>query len=235
MPLISPLLLAALLVQRAETPPAADSAAARTVPACDAVAASVVRDGAGDLAAALGLHGAVVRWDVAGRPLAVWVQERPRDAASARHPQADWRGAVAEAVAAWSGVAPGLRLAVARDSAAADVRVLWASTLATAPNDPAAGALAAFTAGRTTIAHDAGRAVAATVVLALRAPNGAPYLPRDVRAVARHELGHAVGLAHHASPSSVMAPLVEADRLADGDRAVLRALYELPVGARCAR
>ena len=64
-------------------------------------------------------------------------------------------------------------------------------------------------------------------------PEGERYSVEDVRAVARHELGHALGLAHHAAPTSVMAPLVRAERLTDEDRATLRALYALPIGARC--
>jgi len=71
------------------------------------------------------------------------------------------------------------------------------------------------------------------VRLAIFAPNGERYSVDDVRAVARHELGHALGLAHHAAPTSIMAPLVRAERLSDDDRATLRALYALPIGARC--
>ena len=56
---------------------------------------------------------------------------------------------------------------------------------------------------------------------------------RDVRVVARHEMGHVLGLAHHAAPTSVMAALVSAERIGEGDRAVLRALYALPAGAPC--
>jgi len=73
----------------------------------------------------------------------------------------------------------------------------------------------------------------AHVRLAVFAPGGVRYSVEDVRAVARHELGHALGLAHHAAPTSVMAPLVRAERLTDEDRATLRALYALPIGARC--
>ena len=78
-----------------------------------------------------------------------------------------------------------------------------------------------------------GRALGAHVRLAVFAPGGERYSIDDVRAVARHELGHALGLAHHAAPTSVMAPLVRAEQLTDEDRATLRALYALPIGARC--
>jgi hypothetical protein len=89
------------------------------------------------------------------------------------------------------------RVALGRDSAAADVRVVRTAT----PPPAAAG-------------------------------DGAPYQPTAVRAVARHEMGHVLGLAHHAAATSVMAPLVRAERIGDEDGAVLRALHALPAGAR---
>jgi predicted Zn-dependent protease len=217
-------ILAALLAQPVQ-PAESDSASTR---ACPAVTNT-------DLAAAIAAHGGAVRWAVeerAERPVTVWVQRRPADAASERHDAREWQTALVDGITAWNGVVAGLRLAIAGDSVAADVRVVWAPTLVTSPNDADAGALASLTAGRTTLVpDDAGRAVTATVVLARTAPNGAPYLPRDVRAVTQHEIGHALGLAHHASPASVMAPMVTAERIGDADRAVLRALYALPVGA----
>lgn len=193
-----------------------------TLLACDALAP--------DLASALSAHAGVVRWSTeTNRPLVVWLQARPKSAA-----RDVWQTALVDAVTAWNGVVPGLRLVVGADSADAQIRVTWAPTLATAPNDPSAGALASLTAGRTSLTwNGAGEAVTALVVLAATAPNGMPYQPQDVRAVARHEIGHALGLAHHASPASVMAPLVTADRVTPADRLVLRALYALPVGAGC--
>lgn len=206
---------------------------ADSVPACSALASATDATVASDLAAALSTHGAVARWEE--RPIVVWLQARPQDAASARHGAGEWREALAAGIASWNGIVSNLRVVVGRDSARADVHVVWARTLATAPNDPAAGALANLTAGRTTVAvTETGRIAAATVTLATTAPNGASYLPADARAVVRHELGHAVGLAHHAAPTSVMAPLVVAERIGEEDRAVLRALYRLPVGTACA-
>jgi hypothetical protein len=241
-------LLATLLASGVPPVSAADSA---TAPSCRALAAAMAPEPlVPDLAAALAAHGGAVRWVTEGRPLVVWLQPRPRGVAPTLNTAFEWQAALAEGALGWSDAVPGLRLAIGHDSARADVRVVWARTLPAAqPGDPTAGALtslppapsvdaastlAAFTAGRTTLepAPD-GRAVAATVVLAARSADGIPYQPRDARAVVRHELGHALGLGHHASPASVMAPVVRAERIGEADRAVLRALYTLPAGAPC--
>ena len=64
-------------------------------------------------------------------------------------------------------------------------------------------------------------------------------MPRDVHAVAVHEIGHALGLAPPSAAGadrrvrSVMAAQVAADEVTDVDRLALRAWYALPVGAAC--
>ena len=186
---------------------------------------------ANDLRAALDAHGGAVRWDLGRGPVRLWVQRRPDVAADVSVTSAEWRRAISAAADAWRDVVPRLAFALEPDSARADVIVTWARDLESAP---AAGDLAFRTAGRTTLVPgNDGRALAAHVRLAVFAPGDVRYSVEDVRAVARHELGHALGLAHHAAPTSVMAPLVRAEQLTDEDRATLRALYALPIGARC--
>jgi len=204
-----------------------------TLGANQSVACAVARapEVAGDLRAALDAHGGAVRWDVRRGAVRLWVQRRPAIAADVSVLGADWRRAMAVAADAWNDVVPGLAFAIESDSARADVIVTWERDLRSAPAD---GDFAFLTAGRTTLVPAAdGRALTAHVRLAIFAPDGERYSLDDVRAVARHELGHALGLAHHAAATSVMAPLVRAERLSDDDRATLRALYALPVGARC--
>jgi hypothetical protein len=186
---------------------------------------------AANLGAALHAHGGVVRWDLARGSIRVWMQRRPDAAADVSVTLAEWKRAVFAASEAWRDVVPGLAFALESDSAHADVIVTWEHDL---ESEPASGELAFRTAGRTTLVPgDDGRALLAHVRLAVFAPGAVRYSVEDVRAVARHELGHALGLAHHRAPSSVMAPLVRAERLTEDDRSTLRALYSLPIGARC--
>jgi hypothetical protein len=215
----------------AAAPPAAPPAA---LPACPALARAAVEQPtvAADVRTALALHGAAVRWEPAAGPVRLWVQPRAPLATMARDDgSAERRGMVLSAAAAWRGIVPGLAFRPVADSADAQVVVTWAGAL-DATTDAMAG-LSWGAAGRTALADRDGRAAAAHIRLALFAPSGEAYAAEDVRAVARHELGHALGLAHHAASTSVMAPLVRAARLHAGDRAALRLLYALPAGARC--
>lgn len=186
---------------------------------------------AADVQATLAQHGAVVRWEPAGGPIRVWVQPRPASTVDWDHPASEWRGAVLSAAASWHRIVPGLEFRPARDSASADVRVTWAAPSSLAA--PRGDELAAGTVGRTALHDERGRARAAYVRLAFADPGGSLYSVSDVRAVARHEFGHVLGLAHHRAPNSAMAPVVRVHRLHAGDRDALRLLYALPAGARC--
>jgi hypothetical protein len=232
-----PTLVAWLLSLATAAAPPAAPAAADPGPASAACAplvrATVEQPGvAADVRTALALHGAAVRWEPSAGPVLLWVQPRAPLASLGRDDgAAARRDMVLSAATAWRGIVPGLAFRAVADSAAAQVVVTWAGALDT--GDGAAPGLAWGAAGRTALADRGGRAEAAHIRLALVAPSGEAYAAEDVRAVARHELGHALGLAHHASATSVMAPRVRAARLHAGDRAALRLLYALPAGARC--
>lgn len=186
---------------------------------------------AGDVHAALAVHGAVVRWDPAAGPIRLWVQPRVAPIVDWNRSPAVWTDAVLSAARSWRGIVPGLEFRAERDSAAADVVVTWVDERSLSGS--ASPGLSSGTAGRTELMNADGRATKARVRLALTSADGATYDVADVRAVARHELGHVVGLAHHAARASVMAARVQADRLHPGDSAALRVLYALPMGARC--
>lgn len=186
---------------------------------------------AGDVRAALSAQGVVVRWEPTAGPIRLWVQPRTAPTVDWDHPPAAWRDAVLSASRAWSGIVPGLEFRAVTDSAGADVVVTWADAQSLSMS--ASPGLASSTAGRTELFDTGGRATIAYVKLALTSADGASFDVADVRTVARHELGHVLGLAHHAAAKSVMAPRVQSDRLLPGDEAALRLLYALPVGAGC--
>jgi hypothetical protein len=206
--------------------------------ACEALAPlrGVPADAARGVAASIALHGATARWaDRAGAPIRVWVEPRvDRESRSARTP-AEWRHAVTAALTAWGRVPTVPRFALVDHAIDAEVRVVWAPALSAAAADSFATGLASFAAGRTELTRaDDGEVRRAVVTLARATPTGVPYSRRDVTAVAVHELGHVLGLAHRSDAPSVMSPLVTVDAVTDVDAATVRALYALPVGTRCA-
>jgi hypothetical protein len=68
------------------------------------------------------------------------------------------------------------------------------------------------------------------VILATRLADGRRLDARSLRAIALHEIGHAIGMAHSDASHDVMAPLVRVASLSEGDRATARLLYTLPAG-----
>ena len=68
------------------------------------------------------------------------------------------------------------------------------------------------------------------VVLATHLSDGRVLDVRSLRAIALHEVGHALGLPHSDDGHDVMAPLVRVASLSTADRATARLLYALPTG-----
>ena len=68
------------------------------------------------------------------------------------------------------------------------------------------------------------------VTLATHLRDGRVLDVRSLRAIALHEVGHAIGLAHSDDRHDVMAPLVRVASLSPEDRATARLLYALPAG-----
>lgn len=155
------------------------------------------------------------RWpDRNADPLRIWVQ-------TASGPGWDdaFPALVREGFSAWEGLGLPLLLTVVLDSSRAEVLVTWVDRFPERMT------------GRTMWRHDQnGWIVGGTLELALHLPDGRPVTRDGVRAIARHEVGHLLGLDHPRDTTSVMAAQVYVTELSARDRRSVQLVYELPPG-----
>jgi hypothetical protein len=158
---------------------------------------------------------AVRRWpDQEGSTLMVAV---PPDSQATR--TARMSAAMDAAIAAWGEVLPGFRISRTTDPAQAMVVVLATDTLGQ------------NRAGQTDLQWDVGGSIkSAIITLAFKTPDGRPVSDPMLRAVALHELGHALGLGHSPDAGDVMFSSTRTNVLSRRDRATMSLLYELPLG-----
>jgi hypothetical protein len=150
-------------------------------------------------------------------PIRVWVQRTST--------MPDWNPDLARAARTafdeWSDVGPPVRFMFIVDSSRADIRVNFTDRLSDGNR-----------LGVTTHTHDSkGWIVGAEIMIALH-DSGGTVLPQPVVAgIARHEVGHALGLAHSRDRATIMYPESQTLSITGPDRATLKLLYTLPPGS----
>ena len=155
------------------------------------------------------------RWpDHVRDPLRVWIDSTSTVGGA----QASFPAAVRAAFTEWAATGIPLRFAYVQAPDEAEVRVRWTDHL-----DHKTGS----TMWRT---DHTGWLTSGDITLATHISDGHALDGRGMRAIALHEVGHALGLSHSEDPHDVMASLVRVDGLSVPDRSTIRLLYSLPAG-----
>jgi hypothetical protein len=159
----------------------------------------------------------VVRWPEHVRtPLRVWIADGSR----VRGWRPSYRDVARGAFTEWAQLGIPIRVKFVSDSSKAQVRVMWIERF----NEDVSG--------RTTWQfNDQGLIRFGYTTLSTFRPDGSRRSEAQLRAIALHEVGHALGLQHALSDTtSIMAPRVDVLELSDADKATVRLLYTLPPG-----
>lgn len=157
----------------------------------------------------------IERWpDHMGRPLRIWIDSSDTIGGA----QANFPTAVRNAFSEWAVAGLPMRFAFVASPRDAEVRIRWTDHLD-------------HKTGSTTWRTDRnGWLVSGDITLATHVSDGQPLDARGMRAIALHEVGHALGLSHSVDPHDIMAPLVRVDGLSAQDRGTVKLLYSLPAG-----
>jgi hypothetical protein len=150
-------------------------------------------------------------------PVRVWVQRSPT--------VPDWSPQLFDvartAFEEWGAVGIPVRFMFTVDSTQADIRVNFADRVTEGNR-----------LGATTHRYDQdGWIVSADIVIATHDTAGTVLTSPLIAAIARHEVGHALGLAHSRDRATIMYPESQTMSITGPDRATLKLLYTLPPGS----
>lgn len=157
----------------------------------------------------------IERWpDHLTQPLRVWIDSSTMlSGVQARFPT-EVRAAFTE----WASTGIPLRFTYISSPRDADIRVRWTDHLD-------------HKTGSTTWRTDrTGWLLSGDITLATHISDGQALDARGMRAIALHEVGHALGLSHSVDGHDIMAPLVRVDALSIPDRNTIKLLYSFPAG-----
>lgn len=164
------------------------------------------------------LDSTLYRWpDRVAQPLRVWIDPRP--------PLFGWSednpGLVRAAFAEWQDIGLPIRFSFVVNAGDADVSVKWVDKFE------------GERIGYTRWVHDQYRWLTpgGEIILALHDARG-HRLPQNVTSgIARHEIGHLLGMPHSPDRADVMFPQLITPTLSQADRATVRLLYSVPAGS----
>ena len=150
-------------------------------------------------------------------PLRVWVQR----VSDAKDWNPDYTRVARTAFDEWGDAGAPVRFMFIVDSTRADIRVNFVDQIQGGNR-----------LGVTTHSHDGhGWITSASIDIALHDSAGKAVPAPVIAATARHEVGHALGLAHSKDRGTIMFPESQSLAISGSDRATLKLLYTLPPGS----